>query len=364
MTHRKPPPGALATISGPWSATSHAPRPPLSASRRRALLWAASLAAPMAARSAHASIDTARGRREARDSRELTLVVPYAAGGPLDRSARKLARETAGLGTIRVLNMTGEGGGTGAAMVARAGGRDPMLLMGAVGTHAILPQLNPQLPYDPLRDFVPLVLVGRMPHVLIMRSELAQQWRISTPGDLLRFMAKNRQPLRYASGGKGSVGHLAGKLFQSLTQVPLQHLPFGGARPALSAVLEGSADLMFDNLGSTLPHYQAGRLKAIGVTWREPVAQLPGVPSLNDSVPGMHMATWFGLFATAGIADPLAQRWTGALAQALQQPEMQQYLDAMGVLRMNLRRQEFARFVQDEHRYYGQLIQSGRLPPD
>lgn len=295
---------------------------------------------------------------------ELSLVVPYSAGGPLDRSARKLASETSVLGPIQVLNVPGEGGATGAAMVARAGAREPMLLMGAVATHAILPWLNPQLPYDPLRDFQPLTMVARMPHVLIMRSELAMQWRIYTPDDLLRFMAKNRQPLRYASAGNGSIGHIAGHLFQSLTRVPLQHLPFTGARPAMSALLDGSVDLMFDNIASALIHLRAGRLKAIGVTSRTPLPLLPQVPSLESSVPGLNLPTWFGIFATAGISEALARRWSDAFTQTLQKPQVQQYFDAMGVIREELRLQDFARMVQTEHGYYGQFIKRAHIRAD
>lgn len=259
---------------------------------------------------------------------------------------------------MQVINVTGASGSTGAAMVARAGARDPLLLMGAAGTHAILPWLNPQLPYDPLRDFQPLNLVARMPHVLVMRSELAQQWRIQTPDDLLRFMARNRQPLRYASAGNGSIGHIAGKLFQTLTRVPLQHLPFAGAQPAMSALLEGSSDLMFDNIASCLPHIRAGRLKALGVTSAAPLPMLPGVPVLGESIRGLELTTWFGLFATAGISDAQASCWANAFARTLQQPAVQQYFDAMGVIREDLRLQDFAQLVQADHRFYGQLIRN------
>lgn len=260
-----------------------------------------------------------------------------------------------------MLNVLGDGGAKGAAMVARAGAREPMLLMGAVATHAILPWLNPQLPYDPLRDFQPLTMVARMPHVLVIRAELATQWRIYTPDDLLLFMSKAKQPLRYASAGNGSIGHIAGQLFQSLAHVPLQHLPFTGASPALSALLDGSADLMFDNIASALIHLRAGRLKAIGVTSRRPLPVLPQVPSLEASVPGLNLSTWFGVFATAGIPDAMAKRWSDTFAQTLQRPQVQEYLDAMGVIRKDLRLKDFARFVQQEHSYYGNVIKANSL---
>lgn len=292
---------------------------------------------------------------------DLSLVVPYPAAGPLDRIARKITQQTLGMGRIQVMNVPSESGAAGPAMVSRAGARDPMLLMGAVGTLAILPWLNPQTPYDPLRDFQPLTLVAHMPHVLVMRSELALQWRIYAPEDLLRLMAKQRQPLRYASAGRGTIGHIAGQWFQALTQDPLQHLPFSGIRPALSAVLEGSADLMFDNIASALPHIRAGRLKAIGVTSSQPLPALPQVPSLGDSVQGMNLTTWFGLFATAGITDDQARRWSSSFANALRTPEMQQYLDSMGVIRANLRLQDFSQFVQQEHSHYGRLLKAHHL---
>ena len=259
---------------------------------------------------------------------------------------------------MQVMNVTGASGATGAAMVARAGAREPMLLMGATGTHAILPWINPQLPYDPLRDFQPLTLVARMPHVLVVRSEMALQWRISTPHDLLRLMGKSRQPLRYASAGNSSIGHIAAQLFQTLTRVPLQHLPFAGAQPAMSALLDGTADLMFDNIASCLPHIRAGRLKALGVTSASPLPILPGVPVLNESVRGLELTTWFGLFATAGISDALASRWANAFAQTLQQPAVQQYFDAMGVIREDLRLHDFASLVQSDHQFYGQFIKN------
>ena len=333
-------------------------------SRRQALRLAATTATSLVASSAlaagvHGEFPSNTSRRKS----ELSLVVPDAAGGPLDRSARKLAAETTTLGSIQVLNVLGDGGAKGAAMVARAGAREPMLLMGAVATHAVLPWLNPQLPYDPLRDFQPLTMVARMPHVLVMRADLAMQWRIYTPDDLLRFMGKTRQPLRYASAGNGSIGHIAGELFQALARVPLQHLPFSGASPALSALLDGSADLMFDNIASALIHLRAGRLKAIGVTARSPLPVLPQVPSLEASVPGLNLPTWFGVFATAGIPDALARRWSDAFAQTLQRPKVQEYFDAMGVIREDLRLQDFARFLQQEHSYYGKILKDYQLIP-
>ena len=120
---------------------------------------------------------------------------------------------------------------------------------------------------------------------------------------------------------------------------------------------------MFDNVASALPHIQAGRLKAIGVTSRTPLPLLPDVPSLSTAVSGLHLMTWFGLFATAGISDAQARHWASAFAQTLRKPEVQQYFDAMGVIREDLRLQDFAKLVQSEHAYYGQFIKANRIQP-
>ena len=199
-----------------------------------------------------------------------------------------------------------------------------------------------------------------MLNVLISSRKKAQFLNVNVTRQLLPYV-KHKQPLRYASGGRGSIGHLAGEMFQTLTRTPLQHLPFGGARPALSALLEGSADLMFDNLASALPHLQAGRLRAIAVTSVQPVAQLPRVPSLNDTLAGFNLSTWFGLFASAGVSPALAQRWTNGFAATLRQKDVQHYLDSLGVLRENLQLGDFAHFVRSEHAKYGQLLQSSGM---
>lgn len=327
---------------------------------RRSLL-AALAALPWLPAAAQAQQPSAAQTRDAK-SDSLTLIVPYAAGGPLDRTARPLVEaSTAQLGAIQILYVPGDGGAKGSNMVAQATAQDRLLLMGAAATHAVLPWLQPQLGYDPLRDFQPLVLVARMPNVLVMRSDLARQWRIRTPLDLQRFLAKHRQPLRYASGGPGSSGHLSGEMYQMLTRLPLLHLPFGGTQPALSALLDGSADLLFDSLASSLPHIRAGRLQALAVTTLERAPLLPEVPSLNDTVQGFNMANWFGLFAPASWPAEQAQRHAAAFSQAMRSRPVQDTLSAMGVLPEELQLQEFARFVRSEHSKYGLLVQAARI---
>ncbi|WP_343739782.1 tripartite tricarboxylate transporter substrate binding protein [Delftia tsuruhatensis] len=352
-----------ARASAPVRAPAAAGPQPSARMARRSLL-AALAALPWLPASAQPQPPPTASTAPARDAKSdaLTLIVPYAAGGPLDRTARPLVEaSSAKLGAIHILYVPGDGGAKGSNMVAQATAQDRLLLMGAAATHAVLPWLQPQLGYDPLRDFQPLVLVARMPNVLVMRSDLARQWRIRTALDLQRFLAKHRQPLRYASGGPGSSGHLSGEMYQMLTRLPLLHLPFGGTQPALSALLDGSADLLFDSLASSLPHIRAGRLQALAVTTLERVPLLPEVPSLNDTVPGFNLANWFGLFAPAGWPADLAQRHAAVFSKAMRSSPVQETLTAMGVLPEDLQLQEFARFVRSEHSKYGLLVQAARI---
>ena len=198
----------------------------------------------------------------------LTLVVPYPAGGPLDKSARILAESaSAQLGVIRVENKPGAGGNLGAELVAKAPADANLLVMGAVATHAVNPWLYKNFPYDPIRDFKPIALVARTPNVLVMSADRAQALGIATTTDLVKYLKAHPDQVRYGSGGNGSIGHIAAEMFKSLTNTRMGHQPFAGAGPALKALQEGGVALVFDNLASSLPLIQAGKLKALPTAW-------------------------------------------------------------------------------------------------
>ncbi|WP_084455146.1 Bug family tripartite tricarboxylate transporter substrate binding protein [Comamonas composti] len=322
---------------------------------RRQLLQAGGLFAGLAALPAGAQSTAAPG------THGLTLIIPFAPEGPADRLMRQLlAAAGQELGPVKILHVPGESGAKGTAMVARASAQDQVLLLGSVSTFAVKPWLQPQQSYDALRDFHPLLLLSHMPNVLVMSSAQARQWRIQSPLDLQRFLARQRKPLRFASSGTWGLGHLTGEMYQMLTRLPLQHLPFSGVQPALSALLEGSADLMFDNLASSLPHIRAGRLQAIAVTTSQPSPLLPGVPCLNESIPGLDTATWFGLFAPASWGGDQAHKLAQGFARALQRQPVQDYLATQGGQHPPVVHQEFARFVQAEHGKYGQLARNAQ----
>lgn len=295
----------------------------------------------------------------------LGIVVPYPTGGPVDKTAHILAKAVAPqLGPVAVQNKPGAGGNLGAEMVARAPADGNLLVMGAVATHAVNPWLAKPFPYDPIADFTPIVLVARTPNVLVMEAGLAQRLQIKTTSDLVKYLKAHPDTLKYGSGGSGSIGHIAGEMFKSLTNTRMAHTPFQGAGPALKALQEGGVALAFDNLASSLPLIRSGKLVALGVTSLGSDDELPNVPSINSEVPGFNVSTWFGLFAPASLPSAAAQKYAAAFSAAMQTPAVREQFKAMGLEPESLTLGAFGSFVRSEHSKYGFLIKAAKIKTD
>ena len=295
----------------------------------------------------------------------LTIVVPYPAGGPLDKSARILAEgASAQLGAIQVENKPGAGGNVGADLVAKAPAGGNLLVMGAVATHAVNPWLYKNFPYDPIRDFKPIALVARTPNVLVMSADKAKALGIATTTDLVKYLKAHPDQVRYGPGGNGTTGHIAAAPFTSPTNTRTGPQPFAGAGPALKALQEGGVVLVFDNLASSLPLIQAGKLKALGVTSLGSDDALPGVPSINSEVPGFNVSTWFGLFAPAALPDAAAQKYAAAFAAAMRSPAGKEQFKKMGLEPEELTLGGFGNFVRSEYSKYEFLIKAAKIRID
>jgi tripartite-type tricarboxylate transporter receptor subunit TctC len=297
----------------------------------------------------------------------LTIVVPYLAGGPLDTAAHILADVSqARLGSITVRNTPGEGGNLGADAVAKAPQGSNMLVLGSVGTHATNPWLYPHFPYDPVKDFKPILLVGRAPAVLLMNAEQAQRLKIHTTADLVAYLRAHPEPQPYGAGGKGSISHIAAEMFKLLTHTHLSYTQFesAGSAEALQALQANKLVLVFDNLASSLELVKSGRLTALGVTSLSRNEELPKVPSINEDVPGFNVVTWFGLFAPVSLPDADAQRYAAAFAMGMQSPAGKEKFRQIGVTPEDMRLQEFGRFQQSELRKYGFLVKTAKIKMD
>jgi tripartite-type tricarboxylate transporter receptor subunit TctC len=250
----------------------------------------------------------------------IRIIVPYAAGGPIDVTARVLAeRVAASLGPVIVENRPGAGGNIGADAVAKAAPDGLTIGIAALATHAINPWLYSKMPYNAATDFAPITQMVRVPNVLVMNLETAQRLRINTLADFVRYAKANPGKLNYASGGNGSGGHLAGEMFKQQAGVFAVHIPYSGGSPAQLALLSGQVDFNFDNLATAAPNIRAGKLKALAVTSAKRSSALPDVPTVAESYPGFAVDTWWGLVAPAATPRDVVEKYNQAFVEALGQ---------------------------------------------
>jgi tripartite-type tricarboxylate transporter receptor subunit TctC len=320
--------------------------------QRRPLLLAAALS-PLAVRA-----------QAAWPSRSVRIVVPFAAAGTTDILARALAPELqkAFGQPFIVENKPGAGGNNGAADVAKAAPDGHTLLMGTVGTHAINASLYARMPYDHVKDFVPVTLVAGVPNVLVLNPAFAQRNGIDSVPALIDFARRRPGQLNMASSGNGTSIHLAGELFKSMTRTFMLHLPYGGSGPALIDLMAGNTDLMFDNLPSSLPHIRSGRLKALAVTSAVRSTTLPELPTIEEAggpqLKGYEASSWFGLLAPAGMPSDIVNRVQAETAKALASPAMKERLQSQGAIPSGNTSAEFAAHIAAETAKWARVVKA------
>ena len=325
---------------------------------RRHLL-AAALALPLAA-----------AAQTAWPSKPVRIVVPFAAGGTTDILARALAPELQkAFGQAFIVdNKPGAGGNSGAAEVAKAAADGHTLLMGTVGTHAINASLYARMPYDHVKDFVPITLVAGVPNVLVLNPANAQKYGADSVPALIRHAKANPGRLNMASSGNGTSIHLAGELFKSMTGTFMLHLPYGGSGPALIDLLAGNTDLMFDNLPSSLQHIKSGRLKALAVTSASRSAALPDVPTIEEAggpaLKGFEASSWFGLLAPAGTRIEIVNRLQQETAKALNAPALKERLQAQGAIPSGMTSADFTRHIAVETAKWAKVVKAAGAKVD
>jgi tripartite-type tricarboxylate transporter receptor subunit TctC len=285
-------------------------------------------------------------------NKPVRIVVPFAPGGTTDILARVLAPELSKtLGQSFVVdNRAGAGGNIGAEVVAKSPGDGYTLLMGTVGTHGINKSLYARLPYDPQKDFAPITLVAGVPNVMVMNTKRAQELGINSVADFVKYAKANPGKLNMASSGNGTSIHLAGELFKSRTGIFMTHIPYRGSGPAMTDMLAGEMDVMFDNLPSAMPHIQAGTLKAFAVTSAVRSSVLPDVPTEAEAarLPGFEASSWFGLLAPAGTPADVVNRLQQETAKALNLPAVKERLVAQGAIPSGNTPQDFTRQIDAE----------------
>ena len=295
----------------------------------------------------------------------IRLVVPYAAGGPIDITARALAEQVkATLGPVIIDNRPGAGGNIGADAVAKAAPDGLTIGIAATATHAVNPWLYRKMPYSAATDFSPITQMVRVPNVLVMNADTARRLNINTIKDLIAYAKAHPAQLNYGSGGNGSAGHLAGEMFKARAGIFALHIPYNGGNPAQLALLSGQVDFNFDNLATAAPNIRSGKLKALAVTTLTRSPALPDVPPLADTFKGFAIDTWWGLVAPAGTPKFEVDRLNQAFVMALNAPETRARFANLLAEPVPTTPQEFAAFMHGELKKYESLVKASGAQVD
>ncbi|MBV7484794.1 tripartite tricarboxylate transporter substrate binding protein [Bordetella sp. BOR01] len=287
--------------------------------------------------------------------RPIRYVIPFPPGGSTDTTGRILAEEMAKIlgQPVVVENRGGAGGNIGAAHVAGAPADGYTLLQGTIGTHGINPTLYDNLPFDARRDFVPIARMTAGTNVLVINPSVPAK----TVQELIAYAKQNPGKLMMGSSGAGSSIHMSGELFQVLTGTRFTHVPYRGGGPAMNDLLAGHIQLMFDNLNVSLPHIQAGKVRALGVTSRTRAAVLPDVPTLMEAgVPGYEVTSWSGIFAPAGTPRDIVEKLNAAINQALSTDTVRARFDEAGIQIDLMGVDQFKAFVDSEIDRWGDIV--------
>lgn len=317
-------------------------------STRRTLLKAAAAAclpAPFAARA------------QGFPSKTVTLVVPFAPGGPTDQLARALAgRMQESLGKpVVVENRPGAGGQIAATAVRQADADGHAIFIGATEMFAINPTLYRKFSYDPAKDFQPLAAIAQMPMILVVPKASPA----NSLAELLALAKSKPGGLAYASQGPGSIGHLLGEMVRAKTALPLNHVPYKGSAPALQDLVGGQVDLMFDVILSTNPLIQSDRLKALAVAAGARTPPLPAVPTMTEGgLGGTDASVWFGAVVKAGTPEAIVARLNESMNAAIASPEVSKRFGDLGLQMLKTTPAQFGAFMRAETERWTPLVKA------
>jgi tripartite-type tricarboxylate transporter receptor subunit TctC len=280
-------------------------------------------------------------------SKPIRFVSAFAPGGTTDILARLLAdklREQVGQ-PVLVENRPGAGGNIGSDYVAKAAPDGYTLLMGASGPLAVNVSLFATMPFDPRRDFVPIVQITAAPLVLVVPAASP----IRSVADLLAEARKPGARVNYGSAGPGSPQHVTAELFKHMAKVDMTHVPYKSAGQSIADLVGGQLSASFEAMIPALPHIKAGKLRALAVTGAERSPLLPDVPTVAEAgVPGFESTAWYGVVAPAGTPPEIAQRLNAEFARVLSQPDVKQRITELGGLQVSLTAESFGKLINAE----------------
>jgi tripartite-type tricarboxylate transporter receptor subunit TctC len=321
---------------------------------RRHLL-AGAIALGAGTRAAHANASYA--------SQPIHILVGYAAGGGVDIIARLLQDPMkSALGQpVIVENRTGASAMLATGAVAKATPDGYTLLACASGEVAINHFLfKERMSYDPAKELVPIALVGIVPCVIVVGEAIP----VHNPKELIAYIKANSGKLSFSSSGIGNPQQLAGELMNTMAGTQVLHVPYRGSAPAVTDVATGAVTMSFSSLAAALPLMQAGKIRAVAVTSRERMPQLPDVPPLSEGAPGLagyELLNWFAIFGTAGTPPDVVERLNGIINTALNDPAISDKLLPQGIVPKPMKVAEFKTFVDAERTKFGKIVEQANI---
>jgi tripartite-type tricarboxylate transporter receptor subunit TctC len=296
-------------------------------------------------------------------SKTITFVAPFAPGGATDILARIYSQSLAQTLKVPVVveNSPGAGGNIGTAKVARAAPDGYTIVGGTISSHAINVSIYPSIGYDPVKSFEPIILTGTLPNVLVVRAGSPYK----TVQDVINAGKKAGSKLSFGSSGVGTSQHMTAELFKIQTGADMVHVPYKGSGPALTALLGGEIDMVFDNMVSALPFITSGKMVALGVTSEKASPSLPKVkPLAQQGLPGFNVVSWQAVFAPAGTPKPIVDRLYKEMYATLQKPDVQQRMKDMGLEISGIGGAKMKEFQQAEVTKWAQVAKKANIKLD
>jgi tripartite-type tricarboxylate transporter receptor subunit TctC len=290
----------------------------------------------------------------------ITYIVPFGAGGTTDVLARLITPKAgAALGTSFVIeNKAGAGGSMGSDFTAKAAPDGYTIQGGTISSHAINVSLYAKLPYDPIKNFQPITMIGSMPNILVVRADSPYR----NVQDVIAAGKARPGSINYASSGNGTSQHLSGVFFEQMTGGKMVHVPYKSSAESLTALMSGQgADVIFENLAPALPHIKAGKLRALGVTSEKRSSTLPEVPAIAETLPGFGIVSWQAIFAPAGVPRPIVDRLATELIKVVHDPEVKANLVAQGIEPGGMSPAELGAFQKSEVEKWARVIKAGNI---
>lgn len=295
-------------------------------------------------------------------NKPIKWIVPFPPGGAMDAMARTLGESLAKSMKQPVIieNRPGAGGSIGSNLVAKARPDGHTIMIVSIG-QAVNPSIYPKLPYDATRDFEPVSLVGIVPNLLVAHPSV----KANNVRELIALAKAQPGKVTYASAGNGTTVHLAAELFNSMAGVDIMHVPYKGSGPAITDLMGGQVNIMFDSLSSAKPYVDAGKLKALAVTTGKRSSALPAVPTVAESgLPGYELSGWYAVFAPAKTPKPIVERLNAELVKALRQEDVRARFALIGAEPVGSSPQELAATLTTETARWAKIVRERNIKAD